>query len=130
MNVILLIAGLFFFWIWLHGHPVGAVVAFLLALFTGAPAILGVDSLPLYLGYSAAFALAPITVLWLWRDLPKGRDSRLARFGNAMLDGLAPPKAQKPDVTWSKADLEAWAKAPSDQPYERPLAVRLQRPAG
>ena len=101
MDAILLIAGLFFFWIWLHAHPVGAVVTFLAAIFTGAPAILGVDSLASYLGYSAAFALAPMTILWLYRDLKKGRDSRLAHFGSAVLDSLAPPKAQEPDVVWS-----------------------------
>jgi hypothetical protein len=130
MGAILLIAGLFFFWIWLHGHPIGAVVAFLLVIFTGAPAILGVDNLPMYLGYSAALALSPMAILWLYRDLKKGRDSRLAHFGAAVLDSLAPPKAREPDVAWSKEDLEAWARAPSGQPYERPIEVRLRQPGG
>ena len=128
MDAILLIAGLFVLWIWLHGHPVGAVVAFLIVIFTGAPAVVGLDSPSTYLGYSAAFALAPMTILWLYRDLKKGRDSRLAHFGTVVLDSLAPPKTQEPNVVWSKADLEAWARAPAGQSYERPLGVRPRQP--
>ena len=118
MDAVLLIAGLFVLWIWLHGHPIGALVVFV-ALFV----VLGADAHPdspfmtihnevITLGYLAAFALAPMTILSIYRDLKKGRGSRLAYFGDMALTSLtAPPvpQAQKPeDRCWTKEVIQAY----------------------
>ncbi len=109
MAVVLLIAGLLAFWIWLRGHYIGAAVAFLAALWMGPG-----DTLPTDLGYSAAFALAPMTILWFYRDLRKGGAGRLARLSAWWQENLnqpTPPKAQKPKVYQSPEARKLEARA-------------------
>jgi hypothetical protein len=119
MDAVLLIAGLFVLWIWLHGHPIGALVAFLAVIFSGSPDIPSLETLPkpegalAYLAIAAAVALAPMAILWLYRDLKKGRRGRLAHLGDMWLTSLAQPpvpKAQKPKARgWAKEEMQAYS---------------------
>ena len=135
MDAVLLIAGLFVLWLWLKGHPIGAFGVF--AVLIG----LGLGSSLAAIGYFAVFALAPMTILWLYRDLKKGRGGLLAYFGDRVLTdlGASPaPQAQKlegrcwtkeviqahfDNYSWSKADLEVWAGAPAEQLARQGLAI-------
>jgi hypothetical protein len=150
MNTVLLLVGLFVLWIWLHGHPIGALGAFVALVLSGlVPQTHGALS---FLGISAGIALMPMMVLWFFRDIRKGRAGLLAQAGTWYLAEMRTPSkphwsARKPapivdpleGYSWSKADLEAWARRKSmeelheyekatGQLFEQPLGVRLRQP--
>ena len=146
MNVILLLLGLFFFYIWIYGHPLGAVMAFLAATFSGLPAMLGASTPIFYLACGVALALTPMVIRWVYRDIRKGRGGHLAHFGNWYLTELRTPKplkaskaskppegteAPEPEVVWTRADLEAWARRESMKElhvYEMATGRLFERP--
>jgi hypothetical protein len=76
MDAVLLIAGLFVLWIWLHGHPIGALAVFVAmaspALLIDPPFTMSrLAGLVAYLGVAAVVALAPRKIIGLYRDSKK-----------------------------------------------------------
>jgi hypothetical protein len=150
MNTVLVIAGLLLLWIWLRGHPIGALAAFVALMLSGL--MPQTDGILSFFGVSAVIALTPMMVRWVYRDLKRGRAGLMAQAGTWYLAEMRTPSkphwsARKPapivdpleGYSWSKADLEAWARRKSmeelheyekatGQLFEQPLGVRLKQP--